>query len=121
MPARVKRPCAVPACGLLVEAGHYCERHKPKTAAAARLYDECRGSSAERGYDADWQRFRASFLAQAEHSICADCKHEPAKDVHHDIEIRERPDLRLDPSNCRGLCKSCHRRARERRKSNVGH
>ena len=32
----------------------------------------------------------------------------PAREVDHIIPIVERPDLRLDPSNLRPLCTSCH-------------
>ena len=110
MPARAPRPCAAPACGALVESG-YCPHHAHRARLGPRKYDDRRGSSAGRGYDADWRRFRAAFLA--EHPECEDCRG-VSRCVHHKIKLRERPDLRLEPSNCRALCKCCHDRRTQR-------
>lgn len=116
---RPKKPCSIPGCAALVDSGP-CPAHAPRVATAKRLYDESRGSSAARGYDADWKRFRAWFLSLPQNKICHDCKRKPPTDVHHVKEIRDRPDLRLVASNCRALCKSCHRLARERRQADAG-
>ena len=77
---------------------------------------EKRASAAARGYDNDWERFRLRFLR---HWIsigwpCALCGGplDPVDlgslDVDHVIPIRERPDLRLEPQNCRALHHACH-------------
>jgi 5-methylcytosine-specific restriction protein A len=45
-----------------------------------------RGSSAQRGYGAEWQKLRRRFLA--EHPVCRLCN-EPATDVDHIISKRK--------------------------------
>ena len=102
-----KIPCRAPGCGAVVERG-YCTRHQP--AAGTKRYERARGGSAERGYDWQWRRFRASFLSLAENVLCRDCGREHSTDVHHVLKLRERPDLKLDPSNCLALCHRCHSR-----------
>lgn len=66
-------------------------------------------SSSKRGYDSAWQRLRAAFLR--EHPMCAQprCKR-PATHVHHVKAVEDAPELRLDPSNLKGLCRECHER-----------
>lgn len=110
---RAKRPCAAPGCAALVETG-YCSIHATRAAVREKLYDNERGSSAQRGYDADWKRFRKRFLSKPEHAFCEDCKEKrqprmvPSTEVHHVKKVAEYPELRLVESNCRGLCKECH-------------
>lgn len=104
---RPKRPCAAPACAALVDCG-YCTQHQAGNAAAGRLYENHRGNSARRGYDWRWRRFRDWFLSQPENVICADCRVKPSIEVHHVKKVRDYPELKLEPSNCRGLCKGCH-------------
>jgi 5-methylcytosine-specific restriction protein A len=76
-----------------------------------------RESTTERGYDADWKRLRATFLVV--HPICEHCDRRgvttPARVVNHRIDIRDRPDLRLNESNLEALCKQCHDRHTARR------
>jgi 5-methylcytosine-specific restriction protein A len=87
-------------CGKIVSGLCPCRRNK----------DKDRPTSCSRGYDATWQKFRRWFLAH--HPLCADCQENGlivrARDVHHVLKLADRPDLRLDPSNCRGLCTPCH-------------
>jgi 5-methylcytosine-specific restriction enzyme A len=79
----------------------------PKT---AREYDKQRGTPTERGYDADWRKLRASWLR--EHPLCEPCQKRglvvPASHVDHVQSIREAPERRLDPTNLRSCCASCH-------------
>ncbi|MGH6977841.1 MAG: HNH endonuclease [Brevundimonas sp.] len=79
---------------------------------AKRTQDNRRGSAASRGYDADWRRCRAAFLKR--YPLCRFCEEagrvEAATVVDHIISIEDRPDLRLDWSNLRPLCKVCHDR-----------
>lgn len=74
--------------------------------------DRRRGSASSRGYDADWRRLRLQFLAA--HPLCLFCadadRVTAATVVDHIITIADRPDLRLDWSNLRPLCKECHDR-----------
>lgn len=84
---------------------------------AKREQDARRGSSTARGYDADWRRLRAAFLAK--NPVCLFCEAAGlivlAQVVDHIISFHERPELRLEWSNLRSLCKECHdrRTARE--------
>ena len=86
-------------------------------APSRRAFDQRRGSSTERGYDRAWRKVRLAFL-QA-HPLCLFCQNEgqitPAEVVDHIKTIEDRPDLRLDETNLRSLCKSHHdsRTARE--------
>lgn len=87
-------------------------------------YDQWRGSAASRGYDRRWQKCRRAFLAA--YPLCLFCYEQgrltPANEVDHILTIKERPDLRLDWSNLRPLCKPCHsaRTARDQRGSPAG-
>jgi 5-methylcytosine-specific restriction protein A len=69
-----------------------------------------RGSSTALGYDRAWQRFRAWMLHVR--PLCQDCAATgltvAASEVHHVAKIRDRPDLRLDPTNVMCLCEACH-------------
>lgn len=76
-----------------------------------RRHDDEARREAHRFYcSARWRKFRAWFLAQPENALCAHCKREPATEVNHLREVRDCPDLALDPSNVEGLCLSCHSR-----------
>lgn len=68
-----------------------------------RQHDAQRGSAAARGYDADWQRKRASYLAA--HPTCSapGCGM-PATNVDHIKSVRTHPELRLADDNLRGFC-----------------
>jgi 5-methylcytosine-specific restriction enzyme A len=73
MPSLPKRPCNSPGCRALCDAGAYCLEHKRKT---QRQHDERRGTSAERGYDADHRRLRVHCFIRDEWR-CVDCGWEP--------------------------------------------
>jgi 5-methylcytosine-specific restriction protein A len=68
-------------------------------------------STSERGYGYDWYKF--SLRYRSEYPICQVCESagriEPATEVHHIEKITDRPDLRLDWSNCLSVCQSCHK------------
>ena len=87
-------------------------QHRPLGASIppARLYDQARGSASARGYDRTWQKLRLVILARD--PLCLFCLKQgrltPSRQVDHIRPIAERPDLRLDPANLRGLCDSCH-------------
>lgn len=79
-------------------------------AAAERQRDRWRGSAASRGYDRTWQRLRLVVLA--EEPLCRFCQQRgelvEATVIDHIVPIAVRPELRLDRSNLRALCKPCH-------------
>jgi 5-methylcytosine-specific restriction protein A len=81
-------------------------RHNPifKPTVVQRL------SPTKRGYDRAWQRLRRFVLAGE--PLCRFCAAKgllvAATDVDHIQTIEDRPDLRLDQTNCRPLCHSCH-------------
>jgi len=58
----------------------------------------------------EWQNMRIYILYRDK--TCRKCSTEErpvmAEEVDHIIDIADRPDLRLDPNNLQGLCKSCH-------------
>jgi 5-methylcytosine-specific restriction protein A len=85
------------------------QAHAQTTAHQAPRHD-CRPSAARRGYDHDWRRCQAAFLAA--NPLCADClaagRTEPAREAHHVVKVRDDPGRRLDWANLLPLCKSCH-------------
>ena len=64
-----KRPCNWPGCKALCDGDAYCPEHR-------RRQDERRGTSAERGYDADHRRLRV-LCFQRDEWRCVDCGWEP--------------------------------------------
>lgn len=115
MPTAPPRPCRWPGCPALVSEPRerFCEHHrKEHKRQADREYDRRRPSSAERGYDADWQRLRRMMLA--EQPLCVMCLDEgrvtPATEVHH----RDGNPRNNDPANLMPLCKPCHSRITNR-------
>lgn len=68
------------------------------------------GSTTARGYGADWRRVRDQVLR--DEPLCRPCTEAgrvtPAVEVDHIFPIRQRPDLRLERSNLRPICRPCH-------------
>lgn len=91
---------------------HRPPHHRPAEQRREQLatLDCRRGSSTARGYGADWQRLRLQVLA--EEPLCRFCAEQgkvtAATEVDHIVPIRLRPDLRLERSNLRSLCKPHH-------------
>ena len=100
MPSSPAAPCPYPGCLNLLP----CPIHRKA------MSDWWRGSRQERGYDAQWERFRSWFLAQ--HPLCQDCeaagRTTVADQVHHMRPIAVAPQLRLVEANCVPLCAACH-------------
>lgn len=71
---------------------------------------ENRPNSNQRLYDYQWRKARRLKL-QA-NPLCEDCEERDeatiAVDVHHELKVRDHPDLRLCQDNLRSLCKTCH-------------
>jgi len=57
-----------------------------------------------------WRRLREAKFAID--PLCERCQKlgqfVPGEDIHHKIDIRDRPDLALEYSNLETLCKKCH-------------
>jgi len=109
MPARLKRRCRFPGCPHTTDR-QFCAQH---SAQGARLLDERRGSSYERGYDHRWQ----AVAAERRRLDCYLCRACLAEDrltvsslVDHIIPLHVRPDWRLEVDNTQVLCAACHAR-----------
>ena len=101
MPWLSPHPCRTPGCGVLIRGkpGH-CEEHRPQV---RKQQDSGRPPASRRGYDRDWRRRRAAFLA--DHPYCVR-DGETATVVDHIVPLAEGgPD---DESNWQSLCKTCH-------------
>ena len=105
MPKRFMKPCKKVGCNNLTNsASGYCPEHEKEV---HLKYDRERGSSAARGYDARWRRYRKYFLAQ--HPLCARCGG-LAEVVDHIRPHKGDKVLFWDPNNHQALCKRCHDR-----------
>ncbi|MCR4508918.1 HNH endonuclease [Pseudomonas sp. 32.2.56] len=120
------RPCCHPGCGRLVSNGSYCAQHQvladqrraEQLKKANKRYNPRRADS-DKFYDtAAWRRFRRYYLIT--HPLCVDCEAEglvvPAVVVDHIKPFKERPDLALDETNMRGLCRPHDNRRRHDRR-----
>lgn len=79
-----------------------------------------RGSAASRGYDHQWRKVRAAFIAK--HPLCYHCELRgeviAAEEVHHKLRVADHPKLRLDSTNLQSLCSPCH--SAETQRENAG-
>ncbi|WP_420848240.1 HNH endonuclease signature motif containing protein [Prosthecomicrobium hirschii] len=106
MPKRAPRICG---CGLSIASGNPCPCERKRRAAVRRAHDETRPDPAARGYDAEWRKVRAAFLARNPCCAWPECEAK-ATEVDHIESVRARPDLRLSWSNLRPYCKPHHSR-----------
>lgn len=112
MPTLPPRPCASPGCPAI----GYCPKHAKIRVSAPtpqpRLYDDRRGSSAQRGYGYAWQKKRRDYLIR--HPLCVRCG-KPATDVDH--VLARRFGGSEDEGNLQALCSYHHKQktVRERR------
>jgi|ERR1041385_994159 len=112
MPQKPSRPCATPGCRNLQP----CPSHR-------RGYDDRRGSSAERGYNAEWRKYRLWFLQQVvcsvcgrNHVLCEECQRVEDQDVtwkwstvvDHIQPHRGDLELFFNHANHQGLCTPHH-------------
>lgn len=107
MPQRPGSACRRPGCAGIVRNG-LCSSCGPLKAQRQAEEDGRRGTAAQRGYGARWQRARMRFLVA--HPLCADCLREgrttAATDVHH--KLARRAGGSDDADNLEALCHSCH-------------
>jgi 5-methylcytosine-specific restriction protein A len=108
MPRKPARPCRYPGCpNLTDDRSGYCWDHLKKT---RQQYDNQRGTSTQRGYDARWRKYRAMYLA--EHPLCKECLKKnmvvEATVVDHIIPHRGDYNLFWDPKNHQPLCETSH-------------
>jgi len=99
-------PTRICACGHAVPKGQRCACQIRRATERQAANDAARGSARARGYDADWSRLRFRHLHH--HPNCVRCGSR-GEHVDHIESIREAPRRRLDPTNLRTLCASCHR------------
>lgn len=109
MPWAAPRPCNHPGCPNLIRGKErFCPKHQREY---DNEYNRQRGSSASRGYDARWQRYRKWFLKN--HPYCVnygECGN-MASTVDHIILPKGKHDpLFWDTNNHQAMCKSCHSR-----------
>ena len=108
MPSKSMRPCSQPGCGKLTKAGR-CEAHQAKAKEQRKQYDTERGNSAQRGYDAQWRKFRVTYLRQ--HPLCISCHDRgrlvEATEIHH-VKMMSDGGSKYDESNLIAYCKRCH-------------
>ena len=102
-------PCSAPGCPERAIKRGLCREHLRQR---QQRYDDQRGTEAERGYGARWQRLRRMLLA--EQPLCADPFGQhggyPARatDVDHILPRRAGGDDSAD--NLQALCHECHSR-----------
>lgn len=93
-------------CGSPRAAGQPC----PRCGGGRRQQDRARGTRTQRGYDNAWLRFSAAYLRA--NPLCVFCLERgittAATEVHHRVKLRERSDLKFEPSNLAAACKPCH-------------
>lgn len=102
-----KRPCLKAGCPRLVDSG-WCQDH---AAVEKSQRNRWRGSAHSRGYGRAHQKVRAETMKR-DCYLCQRCLEQgrttPATDSHHVKKLATHPDLHLEPSNRRSLCRECH-------------
>lgn len=82
---RAPHVCPTIKCAELVYSpARYCAKHtrlmRPK---------DTRPSSALRGYDAEWEKIRAAYLATNPLCVVKGCPPHPATEVHHIVAVKD--------------------------------
>lgn len=122
MPQRPAKICGKAGC-FRPTSDVYCERHIDETNNAQRRYDRTRGTTAERGYGARWQRAARRYLRQ--NPLCVQCQTrgrvKQSAEVDHKTPHENDQELFWDEDNWQALCKPCHtRKTRREQKANSG-
>ena len=104
MPRRPPSPCRHLGCPALADwPASYCNDHRQHE----RSRRQPNRSAAARGYDRQWRKERAAFLAR--HPRCVGCGG-AATVVDHIVPHRGDRQLFYDHGNWQALCASCHGR-----------
>jgi 5-methylcytosine-specific restriction endonuclease McrA len=98
-------PKFCPGCGRIMRGSGRC-------AACRKRYETDRrrreGTTGQRGYDAEWARLSREIRARF--PVCQVCGVRPSEQTDHVIPLKD-GGPRLDPNNCRAVCRRCHSRA----------
>ena len=115
-PYKCARPCPGRgprrgSCPNLIRGHEVCPECQVYEKAAAKEYDQQRGSSRQRGYDTQWEKVR-DFKASHD-PLCEECLKQGYPDraldvVHHIKPIETHPELRLVMDNLMSLCTAHH-------------
>lgn len=105
------RPPHLCTCGRIVPHGKRCVCQINSTRARNRRHDANRPTAAQRGYNGEWRKARADYLAK--HPTCAMCS-APATVVDHITPHRGDAALFWAKTNWQALCTSCHNRHKQR-------
>jgi len=101
-----RRPCRIRDCPRLTDdASGLCPEHLRE---AQRRYDERRGTANARGYNSNWRRARALYLAG--HPLCEDCEERGVITIAQMVHHKDGNAQNLAPENLRALCNQCHSR-----------
>jgi len=119
MPFTPPRVCGW--CGGVHQRGERCAVVVKNDAERKARFDRKRPNSSRRGYDRQWEEAAKAYLAI--HPYCVSCAAKglrtKATVVMHIHSIRDRPDLRMDPTNWQAGCQRCNAQqaAQERQRS----
>lgn len=103
MPSRAPRVCG--HCGGVHQPGERCPKAAARDRERKARHDASRPTAKQRGYDREWEKARADWLAA--YPSCRRCG-APATLVDHIVPIRQAPHRRLDRTNFQSLCAACH-------------
>lgn len=103
MPRRAPSVCG--ACGKTHLTSADCSIVAARTKARKAAHDAKRPNRQQRGYDAEWSKARAEWLAA--YPCCVRCGAKAAL-VDHIVPIAKAPHRRLDRTNFQSLCTPCH-------------
>ena len=107
MPSRAKHICPWPGCRTIIDGD---QRHCRKHTEEHRKRPSVMRKSDPFYMSAPWRRLREQVLD--EQPLCEDCllvdRVTPATEIDHVLPRASHPELELEITNCRGLCKSHH-------------
>lgn len=103
MPTKPPRVCP---CGFVIPRGQ-CACEERRSRDRKRHHDQTRPSARARGYDAQWDAYRAAYLKA--NPLCRRCP-APATVVDHIQAHKGNQRLFWNPANHQPLCATCHNR-----------
>lgn len=116
MPAHTSRPCAWPACNVLIRGSSYCPKHQPaadeqrafQMKKVHRDYNDRRDESDGFYKTERWKKLSAYY--RKHHPVCEECDGAASEITDHIKPRKTHPELSLDWDNLRALCRPCHNR-----------